>query len=203
MLLGPLRRPIVFSSGREAEEGYNGFAVNRRGNTVGTAEGMCRIRLALQVAPQRTRRIWNMNDLMAEWNEFGTDVDTGPSAGSIIPAAHIARNFLMALRYVLLRFSPPDSRQIHASIPLVVLQESQSRLQTYIQAGWDQHLRRTDREYLLELIADWHNATNIPGLLDELSELSIGPLVSVESGLLDAVKRDKLMSVVGRNSDSH
>ena len=42
------------------------------------------------------------------------------------------------------------------------------------------------REYLWELLRDWRSAADVAGLLDELAQLSIGHLRTVETGLLDA-----------------
>jgi len=81
-----------------------------------------------------------------------------------------------------------------ANIPLLVI-EKDSRLQVVIRNGWDCDLSSSDREYLSELISDWHSASGdeIHAILDQLSELSVGPLRTQEWGIADECRRGPLM----------
>jgi hypothetical protein len=84
-----------------------------------------------------------------------------------------------------------------AAIALLVLADV-SRIEVVIQPGWEANLDPNDREYLTELIADWRsaNAADIPALLRQLAELSVGPLRAVESGVTDAEGRMALVQKV-------
>ena len=68
-------------------------------------------------------------------------------------------------------------------------------LEIVVPFAWQSGVATGDREYLEELMTDWQGmaADEIPGLLQQLSELSIGPLRAVESGVLDSRKRDRLL----------
>jgi hypothetical protein len=71
-------------------------------------------------------------------------------------------------------------------------------LEVAIRRGWETAVDAEDREYLTGLMADWSGAVadEIPDLLQQLAELSIGPLQAVESGSMDSKRRDMLLDQV-------
>jgi hypothetical protein len=107
--------------------------------------------------------------------------------------------------FVHLRYSPRWSDAGHPSgIPLLVIQAGPG-LEIVIRPDWHKGVLPDDQEYLTELMDDWRNATpaEIPTLLESLSELSIGPLKSIESGLVDLERRSALIKqVCGTSPDA-
>jgi hypothetical protein len=71
-------------------------------------------------------------------------------------------------------------------------------LEIAIRPGWQEGLGSEDCEYLAELMGDWRrtNSMEMPALLQALAELSIGPLRTIESGLIDSERRGVLVKQV-------
>jgi len=101
------------------------------------------------------------------------------------------------LSFVYLRFSPRSAAGPESGIPLLVALKD-ATLEVFIRSGWEDGVAAEDREYLEELMSDWRklSAGAIPGLLEQLAELSVGPLRAIESGILDARKRTQLLEQV-------
>lgn len=98
--------------------------------------------------------------------------------------------------FVLLRYAPRSS-DATAGIPLLVIQDGPA-LEIVIRPDWRQGLGSEEGEYLAELMDDWRgaNSAEIPALLEKISELSIGPLQAIESGLLDSERRSAFIQQV-------
>lgn len=81
-----------------------------------------------------------------------------------------------------------------ARLPLLVV-GNQSGIEVVIAPNWQENLDLESREYLEGLIADWRSLDSgqIPALLRQISELSMGPLRAVESGVTDAEGRVRLV----------
>lgn len=97
-------------------------------------------------------------------------------------------------RFVLLRFGPEQEERPQAAIPLLIVQTG-GKLSVHIEPQWESGFDRNDREYLSGLLDDWSDASEkeIPAILDQLSELSIGPLRAVESGVADSERLRTLL----------
>ncbi len=95
-------------------------------------------------------------------------------------------------RYVLLRY---NSGQDDHGAALVLLVEEGGELKIYTEEQWEAGLDESGREYLRELMKDWRGARGerVAAILEELAELSIGPLRTVESGVADTGKLMRLM----------
>ena len=86
--------------------------------------------------------------------------------------------------FVRLEYSPGNSVSPAHAIPLAVVAKG-SELRVAIVPGWRDMVDPQDCEYLDELIHEWRAtpANEFQDLMRQLSELSIGPLRAVESGL--------------------
>lgn len=89
-------------------------------------------------------------------------------------------------------------------IPFFVIGDDQG-LHVAIRPGWDRGLPASDREYLSALMADWNNVAvgEVDSTLDQLSEVSIGPLRAVESGILDESRRGDLIRKIEADMAEH
>jgi hypothetical protein len=100
--------------------------------------------------------------------------------------------------FVHLRYAPrPFDAGCTTEIRLLILEDGPA-LEIVIRPDWRIGLGPEDQEYLSELMRDWRRATppEIPILLGNLSELSIGPLQTVDTGLVDPEERNALMKKV-------
>lgn len=81
-----------------------------------------------------------------------------------------------------------------ASIPLLVFQDG-VRLRVAISPDWGHGLLPLDREYLTELMLDWSRLgpDEIIATLEQLKELSIGPLRVIQSGIADRKRLSVMM----------
>jgi hypothetical protein len=94
-------------------------------------------------------------------------------------------------RFVLLRYISGQAGQA----ALVLLVEDGGGLKIHTEERWEPGLDADEREYLRELMKDWRGARGdrVAAILDELGELSVGPLRAVESGMADTEKLARLM----------
>ncbi|MGC8549405.1 MAG: hypothetical protein ACP5M4_06870 [Acidobacteriaceae bacterium] len=99
-------------------------------------------------------------------------------------------------RYVLLRYMPGESGRGQRSA-LVLLTEDGGELKIFAEGRWESGLDAGEREYLRELMKDWRGARGdrVDAVLDELAELSVGPLRMVEAGVADAGTLARLMEL--------
>lgn len=88
-------------------------------------------------------------------------------------------------RYVLLRYAPGEAHSRGADV-LILVSEAKAGLEVRVRPGWHEEMAEQDRDYLAGLMEDWDRVSEPHPVLDALSELSIGPLVTVETGMLDA-----------------
>ena len=98
-------------------------------------------------------------------------------------------------RYVLLGYiSGQESDGRGAAL---LLMEDGGELRVYADKRWECGLDVDEREYVRELLKDWREAgaERVGAILDELAELSVGPLRAVESGWADA---ERLAQMVER-----
>lgn len=104
-------------------------------------------------------------------------------------------------RYVLLRFAPDRKGRSDTAIPLLLVQ-SAGKLNIHLVSQWESRVDPKDREYLTGLLDDWRaaSAKAIPAILDQLSELSIGPLQAVESGIADPERLRTLLQQFSHGS---
>ena len=86
--------------------------------------------------------------------------------------------------YVLLRFVP-RSGNIRQALELAVVIGQDAVLQIVIRHDWQTGLDAEDREYLADLMHDWTTMSSrrAPALLKQLSELSVGPLTVIDTGV--------------------
>jgi hypothetical protein len=97
--------------------------------------------------------------------------------------------------FVLLAYAP-DGRTVGArSIPVLVLQRGPT-VEVLLPPKWDAGMGLGSREYLSELIRDWEGGSDADSLIRELSELSVGPLRTVETGVLAPGKREALSAQI-------
>lgn len=98
-------------------------------------------------------------------------------------------------RFVLLCYNPG---QENAGIPVLILEDGPG-LKVHVPPNWHAGLDANDREYLSELMSDWEEADSerVPGILRELSELSVGPLRLRDSGIADEPRRVDLLRNAG------
>ena len=77
----------------------------------------------------------------------------------------------------------------------MLLVEDGGGLKIHTEERWEPGLDADEREYLRELMEDWRGGSGerVAAILDELAELSVGPLRAVESGWADAGKLMRLM----------
>jgi len=103
-------------------------------------------------------------------------------------------------RYVLLCYAPAAM----PGIPVLIV-EGEASLEVRLPINWKNGLHADDRDYLAELISDWQEAEadRMHGILDELSELCVGPLRARESGLADATRRAELHKIIERDDSQH
>lgn len=103
-------------------------------------------------------------------------------------------------RFVLLRFVGSENGIARPSTLLAAIQNGHG-LTIEISPGWRSGLEATDAEYLGDLLAEWAEKPldEIPALLEQLSELSIGPLGVVEAGIADEQKVKHLLEQVYGN----
>ena len=101
-------------------------------------------------------------------------------------------------RFVLLRYISGKAGHGQGRA-LLLLMEDGGGLRIYTEKQWESGLDAGEREYLRELMKDWRGAgaDRVPGLLDELAELTVGPLRTVESGWADAEKLARLVERFG------
>lgn len=81
------------------------------------------------------------------------------------------------------------------SQPSIVMSTGGGGLKVYAEERWESGLGAGEREYLSELMKDWRGARGerAAAILDELAELSVGPLRRVEAGVADAAQLARLM----------
>lgn len=98
--------------------------------------------------------------------------------------------------FVYLGYAPRSSGATNG-ISLLVIQKGLA-LEVVIRHDWRKGLESEDGEYLAELMDDWRRTipAKIPALLESLSQLSIGPLRTLESGLLDPARKSALIQKV-------
>jgi len=101
------------------------------------------------------------------------------------------------LSYVFLKYVPTSYEESKHRI-FVFVNQDRGALEIFIRPEWDKGMEVWDRDYLAELMKDWSEipSEEIPGLLDQLAGLSIGPLQAIESGILDEKKRERLIAGV-------
>jgi hypothetical protein len=106
------------------------------------------------------------------------------------------------LSYVFLEYIPTSREELRKRVFVFVSQDRAS-LELFIRPQWDDGMEAEHRDYLIELMKDWSKTPSegIPSLLEQLSELSIGPLRTIESGILDQKERDRLISHVLSGAD--
>ena len=97
-------------------------------------------------------------------------------------------------RYVVVRYISGEAGQEQRT-ELLLLVEDGGTLKIHIKEGWESGFEPAEREYLRELMKDWRDASGdrVDAVLDELAELSVGPLRTVEAGVADAGKLARLM----------
>ena len=96
---------------------------------------------------------------------------------------------------MLLQFTPGAQSPGPEHIEILIVSDGISSVQTFVRQGWDRDLQETDRDYLAALMSDWSKATDAPSLLQDLSELSIRPLLAIERGKFDNHNRTRLLEV--------
>jgi hypothetical protein len=86
--------------------------------------------------------------------------------------------------YVLLRFVPRTGNISHA-LELAVVIGQDAVVEIVIRYDWQTGLDAEDREYLADLMRDWSTMSlrRPPALLRQLSELSVGPLTVLDTGV--------------------
>jgi hypothetical protein len=96
-------------------------------------------------------------------------------------------------RFVLLRYFSLKAGLGQGTDVLLVAAGDELRI--YTEKQWESDLDAGEREYLRELMKDWRGAgaDRVGAILDELAELSVGPLRAVESGVADAEKLSLLV----------
>lgn len=103
-------------------------------------------------------------------------------------------------RFVLLRFASERGDDRRGGASSLLLTQDGDTLKIFTEQHWDSALEAEDREYLMGLLEDWRHASpdEIPAILDELSELSVGSLRAVESGVADGDKLKALLAAFGQ-----
>jgi hypothetical protein len=102
---------------------------------------------------------------------------------------------LSRLRFVLLHYSPTSAHTERPEIRVLVISRA-SGIEVHTEQRWQEGLSAQDCEYLSELIRDWEQTTDTDTLLRELEELSIGPLRTIDSGMLDGAARQALIRAI-------
>lgn len=89
------------------------------------------------------------------------------------------------LRFVRLSYASGPGKETPRKIPVLVFEQDE-KLHVVIRSGWEEGISALDREYLSELMADWRclASGDIAATLDQLAELSIGPLRATSSGVM-------------------
>ncbi|HTW46898.1 MAG TPA: hypothetical protein VMD92_03055 [Acidobacteriaceae bacterium] len=99
-------------------------------------------------------------------------------------------------RFALLIFQPRNAGE-NFSFPILIL-ERNNFVEVHVASNWEQKCDSEDREYLAELMEDWKRVP--PGetslLIEQLSELSIGPLLATKSGTSDEAHVSALRDLV-------
>lgn len=103
-------------------------------------------------------------------------------------------------RFVFLHFVSGSDEGFREPIPLLIV-HGNGKLQIHIAANWESRLNKMDRDYLDGLQNDWRNASTkeIPAILDQLAELSVGPLRTVEAGTAGADMLNELLQQLPGN----
>jgi hypothetical protein len=101
----------------------------------------------------------------------------------------------------MLRYAPSSCSTAKSSIQVLVICDGRS-LQIHTNRGWEHLLEPIEKEYLSELIAEWKLAAEeqIPDVFASLSELSVGPLIAVQSGSAGAAECLSLIRTVEAGS---
>lgn len=104
-------------------------------------------------------------------------------------------------RFVLLRFQPLDPSSGGLSFPILLIAQNDA-VQVVVQPEAEQKCAPEDRQYLSELIEDWRRArpSEFPVLFEQLSELSMAPLVAQDFGTADERKAAALRGLVLNHS---
>jgi hypothetical protein len=99
--------------------------------------------------------------------------------------------------FVLLSYSPEQNVEI-----AVLILFNGKALQVIVPPAWQQKFGADDREYLTEMIKDWGRkpTAEIPELMRELAELSVGSLRAMESGHVESDDRANLIQRVSDRS---
>jgi hypothetical protein len=99
--------------------------------------------------------------------------------------------------FVLLSYSPEQNVEI-----AVLILFNGKALQVIVPPAWQQEFGADDREYLTEMIKDWGRkpTAEIPELMRELAELSVGSLRAMESGHVESDDRANLIQRVSDRS---
>lgn len=99
--------------------------------------------------------------------------------------------------FVLLQYSPDSVFGQDSGLWILVLQEG-SQLAVYQRNNWENGLTDEARHYLSDLITYWREAPPdaVSPILEELGELSVGPLQAIESGVLEDERRIALKARV-------
>ena len=101
------------------------------------------------------------------------------------------------LSYVFLKYVPTSYEESKQRV-FVLVNQDRGSLELFVRPGWEMGMEAEDRDYFAELMKDWSETPSeeIPSLLEQLAELSIGPLQAIESGNLDKKRRQRLINHV-------
>lgn len=103
------------------------------------------------------------------------------------------------LRFCALAYSPSHGAEglSPADRAVLLLLEKSGELLVLVDPGWQSRILPTDRDFFEEIIADFaRRAHSDPlGLLHQASELDLGPILTQETGIVDA-KREGIAELI-------
>jgi len=104
------------------------------------------------------------------------------------------------LQFVLLHYSADSKPGERAGFPLLVI-FAPDALQIVIHPGWQQRVELEDREYLTLMMSDWRqmSADEWPRLMESLSEFSVGPLQTADTGEIQSKSLSDLIRKISSN----
>lgn len=102
------------------------------------------------------------------------------------------------VQFVLLDYRPGHGAG--TGIPVLVM-SGRSSVEVSVRREWEHGLAEAERDYLAELMREWREteAAEIPELMRELAEISVGPLRTMEWGTADSGRRAALLQRVERD----